>query len=179
MRESSTFALRYGILAATCLRLAKSARGCTRCTEVASWCACVPQRICRGGGEVEAALRWLHRGRRHVNKRGGESKCHLCCGSACGCGRQAPTAPGSLPPSRSSPSTTLLIHTPWLEAASARYLPAAFVSTADHMEHHRRLTTRHPPSRSIGCSLPSRGRPTIGTRTRNASTEKGNFYRHT
>jgi sterol desaturase/sphingolipid hydroxylase (fatty acid hydroxylase superfamily) len=36
----------------------------------------------------------------------------------------------------------LLIHTPALEAAS-RWLPALFVSTADHLDHHRRLTTNY------------------------------------
>lgn len=36
----------------------------------------------------------------------------------------------------------LLIHTPALEAMSRR-LPPIFVSTADHLDHHRRLTTHY------------------------------------
>lgn len=34
----------------------------------------------------------------------------------------------------------LLVHMPALEALSARYLPALFVGTHDHLEHHKRLT---------------------------------------
>ena len=37
----------------------------------------------------------------------------------------------------------LLIHTPKLADASAAYLPSLFVSTADHLEHHKRLTTHY------------------------------------
>ena len=39
--------------------------------------------------------------------------------------------------------TNLLIHTPWLEEPSAKYLPAWLVSTASHMEHHRKLTKNY------------------------------------
>merc|ERR1719235_3013580 len=37
----------------------------------------------------------------------------------------------------------LLIHTPKLADASARLVPWLFVSTADHLEHHRRLTKHY------------------------------------
>mmetsp|Transcript_11973 Transcript_11973/g.38063 ORF Transcript_11973/g.38063 Transcript_11973/m.38063 type:complete len:296 (+) Transcript_11973:92-979(+) len=37
----------------------------------------------------------------------------------------------------------LLIHTPKLADASARLVPWLFVSTADHLEHHRRLTSHY------------------------------------
>lgn len=39
--------------------------------------------------------------------------------------------------------TNLLIHTPWLADAGARLLPSIFVSTADHLEHHKRLTAHY------------------------------------
>lgn len=39
--------------------------------------------------------------------------------------------------------TNLLIHTPVLADASAKYLPWIFCSTADHLEHHKRLTTHY------------------------------------
>ena len=39
--------------------------------------------------------------------------------------------------------TNLLIHTPWLADASARLVPWLFVSTADHLEHHKRLTSHY------------------------------------
>merc|ERR1719305_2285002 len=39
--------------------------------------------------------------------------------------------------------TNLLIHTPWLMDASAALLPSLFVSTADHLEHHKRLTAHY------------------------------------
>jgi sterol desaturase/sphingolipid hydroxylase (fatty acid hydroxylase superfamily) len=35
----------------------------------------------------------------------------------------------------------LLIHTPWLADLSAQLVPWWFVSTSDHLEHHKRLTT--------------------------------------
>jgi sterol desaturase/sphingolipid hydroxylase (fatty acid hydroxylase superfamily) len=38
---------------------------------------------------------------------------------------------------------SLLIHTPSLADASARAVPWLFVSTADHLEHHRRLTKHY------------------------------------
>merc|ERR1719409_986091 len=38
---------------------------------------------------------------------------------------------------------SLLIHTPVLADASARLVPWLFVSTADHLEHHRRLTKHY------------------------------------
>jgi sterol desaturase/sphingolipid hydroxylase (fatty acid hydroxylase superfamily) len=38
---------------------------------------------------------------------------------------------------------SLLIHTPDLADASARLVPSLFVSTADHLEHHRRLTAHY------------------------------------
>jgi len=37
----------------------------------------------------------------------------------------------------------LLIHTPALADASARLVPWLFVSTADHLEHHKRLTSNY------------------------------------
>ena len=37
----------------------------------------------------------------------------------------------------------LLIHTPKLADASAKAVPWLFVSTADHLEHHKRLTTHY------------------------------------
>jgi sterol desaturase/sphingolipid hydroxylase (fatty acid hydroxylase superfamily) len=37
----------------------------------------------------------------------------------------------------------LLIHTPLLADASAKLVPWLFVSTADHMDHHKRLTTHY------------------------------------
>jgi sterol desaturase/sphingolipid hydroxylase (fatty acid hydroxylase superfamily) len=37
----------------------------------------------------------------------------------------------------------LLVHTPRLEAAAAKLCPPWWVSTADHMEHHRRLTVHY------------------------------------
>ena len=39
--------------------------------------------------------------------------------------------------------TNLLIHTPYLADASASLVPALFVSTADHLDHHKRLTTHY------------------------------------
>ena len=39
--------------------------------------------------------------------------------------------------------TNLLIHTPWLEEASAKYLPPWLVSTAGHIEHHRKLSMNY------------------------------------
>jgi len=37
----------------------------------------------------------------------------------------------------------LLIHTPWIADLSARLVPWWGVSTADHLEHHKRLTTHY------------------------------------
>eukprot|EP00966_Prymnesium_polylepis_P051693 1196877-Prymnesium_polylepis.1 len=37
----------------------------------------------------------------------------------------------------------ILIHTPGLEALSRRVLPWWAVSTSDHIDHHRRLTTNY------------------------------------
>ena len=37
----------------------------------------------------------------------------------------------------------LLIHTPMLADASAKLVPWLFVSTADHLEHHKRLTAHY------------------------------------
>merc|ERR1719473_1695905 len=37
----------------------------------------------------------------------------------------------------------LLIHTPSLADASAKLVPWLFVSTADHLEHHKRLTSHY------------------------------------
>jgi sterol desaturase/sphingolipid hydroxylase (fatty acid hydroxylase superfamily) len=37
----------------------------------------------------------------------------------------------------------LLIHTPILADTSSKYLPWLFCSTADHLDHHRRLTTHY------------------------------------
>ncbi len=39
--------------------------------------------------------------------------------------------------------TNLLIHTPSLEAAAEKLLPWCFVGTHDHLEHHKRLTTKY------------------------------------
>ena len=36
-----------------------------------------------------------------------------------------------------------LIHTPWLESLSHRLVPWIGVSTADHFDHHRKLTTNY------------------------------------
>lgn len=36
-----------------------------------------------------------------------------------------------------------LIHTPWAEALSEKYVPWLGVSTADHFEHHRKLTNNY------------------------------------
>jgi hypothetical protein len=38
---------------------------------------------------------------------------------------------------------SLLIHTPVLADTSAKLVPWLFVSTADHLEHHRRLTKHY------------------------------------
>ena len=37
----------------------------------------------------------------------------------------------------------LLVHTPFLADLSAKYVPWWGVSTADHLEHHKRLTTNY------------------------------------
>jgi len=39
--------------------------------------------------------------------------------------------------------TNLAIHTPALESISVKYLPAWFVSTAFHFEHHRKLAMNY------------------------------------
>jgi sterol desaturase/sphingolipid hydroxylase (fatty acid hydroxylase superfamily) len=39
--------------------------------------------------------------------------------------------------------TNLLIHTPNLSELSDRVLPEWFVSTNDHLEHHRKLNTKY------------------------------------
>jgi len=55
----------------------------------------------------------------------------------------------------------LLIHTPKLADASARLVPWLFVSTADHLEHHKRLTSHYAAptfsvDRLLACTF---GRP--------------------
>lgn len=39
--------------------------------------------------------------------------------------------------------TNVLVHTPKLSELSERYLPECFVSTSDHLEHHRKLNTKY------------------------------------
>ncbi|EOD36603.1 hypothetical protein EMIHUDRAFT_226101 [Emiliania huxleyi CCMP1516] len=60
----------------------------------------------------------------------------------------------------------LLIHTPKLADASARLVPWLFVSTADHLEHHRRLTSHYAAptisiDRLLACCF---GKPARGWR---------------
>lgn len=50
----------------------------------------------------------------------------------------------------------LLIHTPLLADASAKLVPWLFVSTADHLEHHKRLTSHYAaPTLSVDRLLAS------------------------